>query len=69
MSRLPKQRDKLGSSSQIANLIMAANVIMEQPFQVLIGFAVGTSNLCFPTIWVTVVQGTGMCPCGELVNS
>lgn len=63
------ERGKLGSASQIADLIMAAHVTMEQPFQALIGFAFGASNLRFPTIWVTAVQGTVMCPCCELVNS
>lgn len=51
------------------NLIMTANMIMEQPFQVLIGSALGRSNLRFSTIWVTVVQGAVLCPCCELVNS
>ena len=51
------------------NLIMTANVIMEQPFQVLIGSAFGTSHLRFYTIWVTAEQGTVLCPCCELVNS
>lgn len=51
-----------GMSSQLANLIIASNAVMEQPCLAIIGSAIGTSFPSLTAIWGTAEQGAAHVP-------
>lgn len=62
LNRCPmfQRNGRFGTSSRLANLIMASSAVMEQPCLAIIGSAVGTS---FPSlIWGTAEQGAARVP-------